>query len=209
MTKSTITRERIQRIMRAIDSEAYDDEEIREWLSSYEIMELARMALAAMDSEPVAWIVHARTGDQLTTDGGYVANAEGILGLHSTPLFRHAQPAPVVPDAATAIRACLSEFLESARDIVEECADIAENACRAVMLQPLHTIKAASALESLPKTGEVLHTNSPVIPDGYVMVPKEPTQAMCAAFNDSDYGRKSLRERYVSMLAAAPQEVKP
>ena len=50
--------------------------------------------------------------------------------------------------------------------------------------------------------------NSPVIPDGYVMVPKEPTQAMCAAFNDSDYGRKSLRERYVAMLAAAPQEVK-
>lgn len=51
-------------------------------------------------------------------------------------------------------------------------------------------------------------TGIPVIPDGYVMVPKDPTQAMCAAFNDSDYGRKSLRERYVAMLAAAPQEVK-
>ncbi|WP_440310662.1 DUF550 domain-containing protein [Klebsiella pneumoniae] len=44
------------------------------------------------------------------------------------------QPAPVVPDAATAIRACLSEFPESARDIVEECADITENACRAAKL---------------------------------------------------------------------------
>lgn len=52
MTKSTITRERIQRIIRAIDSEAYDEEGIREWLSSDEIMELARMALSAMDSEP-------------------------------------------------------------------------------------------------------------------------------------------------------------
>ncbi|HFE8672409.1 TPA: DUF551 domain-containing protein [Klebsiella pneumoniae] len=52
MTKSTITRERIQRIIRAINSEAYDEEEIREWLSSDEIMELSRMALAAMDSEP-------------------------------------------------------------------------------------------------------------------------------------------------------------
>ena len=51
MTKSTITRERIQRIIRAIDSEAYDEEEIREWLTSDEIMGLARMALAAMDSE--------------------------------------------------------------------------------------------------------------------------------------------------------------
>ncbi|HFT4300106.1 TPA: DUF551 domain-containing protein [Klebsiella quasipneumoniae] len=54
MTKSTITRERIQRIIRAINSEAYDEEEIREWLSSDEIMELSRMALAAMDGEPVA-----------------------------------------------------------------------------------------------------------------------------------------------------------
>ena len=48
---SKLTRERIQRIIRAIDSEAYDEEEIREWLSSDEIMELSRMALAAMDSE--------------------------------------------------------------------------------------------------------------------------------------------------------------
>lgn len=47
---SKLTRERIQRIIRAIDSEAYDEEEIREWLSSDEIMELSRMALAAMDS---------------------------------------------------------------------------------------------------------------------------------------------------------------
>lgn len=59
--------------------------------------ELQERRKAERDSEPVAWIVHARTGDQLTTDGGYVANAEGILGLHSTPLYRHAQPAPAVP----------------------------------------------------------------------------------------------------------------
>ncbi|HHS9880567.1 TPA: dATP/dGTP pyrophosphohydrolase domain-containing protein [Klebsiella aerogenes] len=41
---------------------------------------------------------------------------------------------------------------------------------RAAMLQPLHTIKAASSLGSLPKTGEVLHTNSPVIPDTWIPV---------------------------------------
>ncbi|HHC1638526.1 TPA: hypothetical protein ACN7ES_003733 [Klebsiella pneumoniae] len=52
MTKSTITIERIQRIIRAINSEAYDEEEIREWLSSDEIMELSRMALSTMDSDP-------------------------------------------------------------------------------------------------------------------------------------------------------------
>ncbi len=90
MTKSTITRERLQEI-------AEDG-----FLKHGESKELARIALAAMDSEPVAWIVHARTGDQLTTDGGYVANAEGILGLHSTPLYRHAQPVRVVPDSLIA-----------------------------------------------------------------------------------------------------------
>lgn len=52
-----------------------------------------KIALASLEAEPVAWIVHARTGDQVTTDGGYVANAEGILGLHSTPLYT-APPAP-------------------------------------------------------------------------------------------------------------------
>lgn len=50
------------------------------------------------------------------------------------PLYA-APPAPVsVPDAATAIRACIDEFPESVRDIVEECASIAENAYRAAML---------------------------------------------------------------------------
>ncbi|EQC1579192.1 MULTISPECIES: hypothetical protein [Enterobacterales] len=91
MTNNQLNRERL--------------EKIKSWRETYgagsnvmlpveEAEALARMSLAAMDSEPVAWIVHARTGDQLTTDGSYVANAEGILGLHSTPLYRNAQPAP-------------------------------------------------------------------------------------------------------------------
>ena len=91
MTKSTITRERIQRIIRAIDSEAYDEEGIREWLSSDEIMELARLALAAMDSEPVA---------EITDDLGRL-----FVKIHypttlrtGDKLYRHAQPATVVPE---------------------------------------------------------------------------------------------------------------
>ncbi|ELY3804678.1 hypothetical protein SMX72_003260 [Cronobacter sakazakii] len=45
-----------------------------------------------------------------------------------------APPAPVVVDAAAAIRACMDEFPESVHDIVEECADIAENAFRDAMV---------------------------------------------------------------------------
>lgn len=49
--------------------------------------------------------------------------------------------------------------------------------------------------------------NSPVIPDGYVMVPKEPTKAMIlSAMRDNETGE--VAEIYNLMLAAAQQEVK-
>lgn len=172
MTKSTITRERIQRIIRAINSEAYDEEEIREWLSSDEIMELSRMALAAMDSsesielqldylqghkDGLEWASqlaeanHPETGDWLYDDPIELAKAirkgpdmspvqpvedsepdrnpvlayadsyrdmakQGVesvpiwsvitdLERNIAPLYRHAQPALVIPDEMTAEQA--------------------------------------------------------------------------------------------------------
>jgi len=168
---SKLTRERIQRIIRAIDSEAYDEEEIREWLSSDEIMELSRMALAAMDSEPVElpldylqghkdgleWAAqlaeanHPETGDWLYDDPIELAKAirkgpdmqpaqpvedsepdrnpvlayadsyrdmakQGVESVpiwsvitdierNIAPLYRHAQPALVIPDEMTAEQA--------------------------------------------------------------------------------------------------------
>lgn len=112
MNKSAITRERIQRIIRAIDSEAYDEEEIREWLSSDEIMELSRMALAAMDSESeclpldylqgrkdgLEWAAklaeanHPETGDWMYDDPIDLAKA-----IRKGPDMTPVQPAPVVP----------------------------------------------------------------------------------------------------------------
>lgn len=117
MTKSTITRERIQRIIRAINSEAYDEEEIREWLSSDEIMELSRMALAAMDSEPVgkpfmygiadpdgnAYIDEFCVSEDLglvedtVNELNYDREEGDELNYSVVALYRHAQPAPVVP----------------------------------------------------------------------------------------------------------------
>lgn len=57
-----------------------------------------------------------------------------MQGYHDSEARKTAPVA--VPDAATAIRACLDEFPESVHDIVEECATIAENACGAAMQQP-------------------------------------------------------------------------
>lgn len=72
-----------------------------------EIEELARMALAAMDSEPVAWlaIYHGEVYDEAIGITRSVVEAEvdrfgweyGLTEI--IPLYRHAQPAPVVPDA--------------------------------------------------------------------------------------------------------------
>ncbi|WP_313886348.1 DUF551 domain-containing protein, partial [Klebsiella pneumoniae] len=61
----------------------------------------------------------------------------------------------------------LSEFPESARDIVEECADIAENACRAAMLQASPVCTCPSGDGSLRWPCLVHPGNSPVIPDGW------------------------------------------
>lgn len=60
-----------------------------------EIREMARQLLAYEQAakNPVAWIVHMRTGDQFTTDGDFVGLGEAAHGIHSTPLYA----APVLP----------------------------------------------------------------------------------------------------------------
>ncbi len=89
MTKSTITRERLQEI-------AEDG-----FLKHGESKELARMALAAMESEPVAWTWHYREQWHVTNDkcrAEFVATDGDVAVL---PLYRHAQSAqisePVLP----------------------------------------------------------------------------------------------------------------
>ncbi|HHD7475457.1 TPA: hypothetical protein ACOVJB_004342 [Klebsiella oxytoca] len=70
------------------------------------------------------------------------------------------------------------------------------NACRAAMLQ-------AEPVTTANKLG-----NSPVIPDGYVMVPKEPTESMINAWLSEVANWRGHVAGYKAMLAAAPQEVK-
>ncbi|MEG8706124.1 hypothetical protein U4R62_23065 [Klebsiella pneumoniae] len=119
MTKSTITRERIQRIIRAINSEAYDEEEIREWLSSDEIMELSRMALAAMDGEPVAYI------SKSDFNAGYPhILARRDFNKACTMAVYAAQPAPVVPEnCVTAEHRRVIEMLLNVCGVAFELAD--------------------------------------------------------------------------------------
>lgn len=117
MTKSTITRERIQQIFRGNGPEPSASEE----------RELARIALAAMDSEPVIVV-----GD----DGGDALSYRRLIQSFEpgTKLYRHAQPAPVVPEEMTIRDAC--KFVQDMRlfDDVSVIVMRTWNACRAAML---------------------------------------------------------------------------
>ena len=110
--------------------------ETGDWLYDDPI-ELAKAIRKGPDMPPAQPVADSEPVIVVGDDGGDALSYRRLIQSFEpgTKLYRHAQPAPVVPDAATAIRACLSEFPESARDIVEECADIAENACRAAMLK--------------------------------------------------------------------------
>lgn len=131
-------------------------EKIKSWRETYgagsnvmlpaeEAEELASIALAAMDSEPVGWTDEQELRDVEKDGCGYLFKANPITP-HADPrrvilLYRHAQPAPVVPEEATPDSI---EILASARrrdhavfqwdeDQRNAAAD-SWNACRAAML---------------------------------------------------------------------------
>lgn len=67
-------------------------------LADVEILKrVASMALAAMDSDPVAWTWHHLKQWHVTNDEERVRDLVWD-GVKVEPLYRHAQPAPVVPE---------------------------------------------------------------------------------------------------------------
>lgn len=119
------------------------------------------------------------------------------------------QPAPVVPvvpEEMTIMDAC--KFVQDMRlfDDVSVIVMRTWNACRATMLQASPVCTCPSGDGSLRWPCPVHPGNSPAIPDGYVMVPKEPTEEMLQA----SYREASVYSptAYRAMIAAAPQEGK-
>ncbi|HDU3557105.1 TPA: hypothetical protein QIY30_005074 [Klebsiella quasipneumoniae subsp. similipneumoniae] len=202
MTKSTITRE--ESIQAVFDLKVG----YTLGLADIEILKrVARMALAAMDSEPVIVV-----GD----DGGDALSYRRLIQSFEpgTKFYRHAQPAPVVPKEMTAGIAV--KHWEGGRGSIESFV-AGYNFCRATMLQASPVCTCPSGDGSLRWPCPVHPGNSQVIPDGYVMVPKEPTEAMMLhnsgcqhhAWDDPDCAMRQTRRLIWShMLAAAPQEVK-
>lgn len=179
-------------------------------LPAEEAEELARIALASLEAEAV-------TNEIFIPEPATHRNINEICqpGVNQT-LF------------ASGWNASRKSGMNSGRippivkGIDAEC--VGWNACRAAMLQgaektePLHAVKASPLLNSSVKGIELQHAdfqakaagNSPMIPDGWVLVPVHPTMEMLDEFDSIiDYGAEDSKEAWSRLIAAAPrQEVK-
>ncbi|VGP65964.1 hypothetical protein SB00098_02033 [Klebsiella quasipneumoniae subsp. quasipneumoniae] len=275
MTKSTITRERLEWLSQISCRDDIED------IGGDEIRELASMALAAMDTEPVILYRQVNPVNGMKTYWAELDPEEfRHLKQHTDEnaefmtLYRHAQPAPERDQVRSEhaewsqatfgnvgpvgpLKHLSKEALEAAAEPgdLSEWADmqfllwdaqrragITDEQITQAMIDKLAVNKQRSWPE--PKDGEprlhineqpALTGNSPIIgidlasgpdrtvevryvaPPGYVMVPKEPTEAMMLhnsgcqhhAWDDPDCAMRQTRRLIWShMLAAAPQEVK-
>ena len=211
---STITKERVaQFIKNPLDN----------GLTRGEQMELASIALASLEAEPVGEVSEQRDGLVMdgTIDLGGASTHRIIKGaskMKRLPLGTKFYTAPPAPVALTSGYSDFEEIWSSSTHPLtqdDEMKDFAWdiwNACRAAMLQRVEntesrcTMQPASALDSLPQNADSRCSNSPVFPDGWVMVPVEPTEEMLAELClVKGWTARALNARYQAMLAAAPK----
>ncbi|HHT0510808.1 TPA: DUF551 domain-containing protein [Raoultella planticola] len=189
MTKSTITRERIELIAnfhRAMTLPPSHDE----------IEELARMSLAAMGSEPVGIVRYVVQG---AGKGIHVSLYQPLP--EGVELFAAPQPAPVVSFYRDGIEAA-AKWIDQQREAYDSEHGWSDPDTGAFEFGNDAQREYSSTLEELAEGIRALHPNagnSPVIgidlasgpdrsvevryvaPPGYVMVPKEPTSEMQSA----------------------------
>lgn len=70
---------------------------------------MAEYIVAAMDSEPVAWISQSNLDALSRGHDALVKSTDNVV--QPVPLYRHAQPAPVVPDGLLSMAASAIEDL--------------------------------------------------------------------------------------------------
>ncbi|HEC8800967.1 TPA: hypothetical protein R4D88_003012 [Salmonella enterica subsp. enterica serovar Muenchen] len=87
---TTITREEVKAFIEQIESDLSNG-----WEAQIFELKLARIALASLDAEPVAWTSEGALAEVYCGETG-VIGPKYIVG--DIPLYRHAQPVPVVPD---------------------------------------------------------------------------------------------------------------
>ncbi|EJI4939359.1 hypothetical protein AAHD91_003963 [Salmonella enterica subsp. enterica serovar Typhimurium] len=195
---TTITREQQKQIL--IDTANHVISRDNTSPYSENLRELARIALASLEAEkgadPVVFtdernLHHIARGRETSLIWGKQNQEVGDI-----PLYRHAQPVPVVPDEMAT---------SDDMNLYQKSFAQGYNACRAAMLQGVE--QPQNARQNIPEN--IPDGNSPAIPDDWVMVPKEPTQAMIKAWLSEVANWRGHVAGYKAALAAAPQhEVK-
>lgn len=123
---------------------------------------LAKRVLASLDLEPVAWTDTDELRDVKNGGNGYLFAIGGEANKFADPrrqvMLYTTPPAPTVPNECPAE---ICELMASYSDALfdDEDAQVIWNACRAALLKGTYG-------------------NSPAVPDGWVMVPVEPTEDM-------------------------------
>lgn len=178
-------------------------------------IEVMKRALASLMAEPVAWTDEQELRDVEKYGCGYLFTANPVTpnaDPHRVIKLYAAPPAPV----SDSLMSELLAIAKKAADAADECAHaewsddsmehstaIADWERRAAMLQgadgnsPAHSgCRPAQNCISPAQCG-----NSPVIPDGWVLVPIEPTYQMCEAMG-LQWESPRFPDRYKAMLAA-------
>ncbi|HHG7143535.1 DUF551 domain-containing protein [Klebsiella pneumoniae] len=111
MTKSTITRELVHWLHDAATE--FASTKLKMTMKPDEVLALTGALLASMDTESVGWTDEAELRDVEKDGCGYLFKANPI-SPHADPrrvikLYRHAQPAPVVPDDVSIFEAAIEE----------------------------------------------------------------------------------------------------
>ncbi|MFU0448454.1 hypothetical protein ACMZZG_23620 [Pseudocitrobacter faecalis] len=194
------------------------------------VKRLAEMALAAMDAEPVADVVAwHKEGEERTCDIRWRR-----FDVAPGPLFAVAQPVAVVPDEMTreeykrlfmeeddfddtfrggwnACRATMLNHSEHERDMVKRVSQPYKLSFDQWMSQQEGSIDVECGCvmtEVLFHWMRVAYEagNSPEIPDGWVIVPKELTCEMDDAAWEAYHETRSMSDIWAALLASAPQQ---
>lgn len=200
-SKSTITREQAtdKEIQMLIDSHENGTAMFLR-VDAYYLMAKELQERRQADSEPVAYTEKHEISNMHAT-GLYLRawpadRARNAVEGYTIPLYLHAQPAPVVPDELLSMAASAIE------DLLEHT-DPNTSYYSGLWADVPGKLRAAAMLQA---------GNSPVIPDGYVMVPAKANIEMIRAGGKAareymeKYGGNSPQIIYQAMLAAAPQE---
>ncbi|EOK1929294.1 DUF551 domain-containing protein [Escherichia coli] len=223
---STITRERLLTIKQWRETYGPGSNVV---LPAEEAEELARIALASLEAEPVGAFHIAEQQVDGTSD--YLKDGEwpidnGIIEVYATP------PAPVVPEEKpmpnplSMLEREITQLIGDAQEATVTSYELIAEAWRLMDGQDPKTSDWHSnaskylnsnivekvdddRIEAVKAVLRRLDGNSPVIPDGWVMVPVELTPDMRAAWDSAPYtddDDNDMQAAYRAMIAAAPQQ---